>query len=63
MTRFRFGTDLEEALMFQKNFAQAVCSAFDARFCDNNLISYFKILNPINMPSRQVGFQIGVFHN
>ena len=52
-----FGTDLEEALMFQKFFAQFVCSALDARFCDNDLISYFKILNPTNMPSGQVGLQ------
>jgi hypothetical protein len=46
---------LENALMFQKNFAQVVCNAHDARLCDNDLISCFKILNPINMPSGQVG--------
>ena len=57
MTRSRLGIDLEEALMFQKNFAQVVCSALDARFCDNDLISCFKILNPTNMPSGQVGLQ------
>jgi hypothetical protein len=55
MTRFRFDIDLENALMFQKNFAQVVCNAHDARLCDNDLISCFKILNPINMPSGQVG--------
>ena len=36
-------------------FAHVVCSALDARFNDNDLISCFKILNPINMPSGQVG--------
>ena len=57
MTRSRLGIDLEEALMFQKNFAHVVCSALDARFYDNDLISYFKILNPTNMPLGQVGLQ------
>ena len=61
MTRSRIGTDLEETLMFQKNFAQAVCYALDARFCDNDLIFCFKILNPTNMPSGQVACKIGVF--
>ena len=37
MTRFRFGIDLEEALIFQKNFVQIICSALDAHFCDNDL--------------------------
>jgi hypothetical protein len=57
MTRSRLGIDLEKTLMFQNNFAQAVCSALDARFCDNDLISCFKILNPTNMSSGQVGLQ------
>ena len=55
MTRSRLGTDLEDALMFQKNFAHAVRFALDADFCDNDLISCFKILNPTNKPSGQVG--------
>ena len=54
---FKLGIYLEEALMLQKNFVQAVCSALDVRFCDNDLISCFKILNPTNIPSRQVGLQ------
>ena len=57
MTRFRIGIDLEKTLMFQKNFAQTVCSVLDARFCDNDLISCFKILNPTNMPLKQVSLQ------
>ena len=57
MTRSRLSIDLEDALMFQKNFAQVVCSALDTRFCDNDLISCFKILIPTNMPSGQVGLQ------
>jgi hypothetical protein len=61
MTRSRLCTDLEEALMFQKFFAQSVCFALDARFCDNDLISCFKILNPTNMPSGQVGLQMVCF--
>jgi hypothetical protein len=55
MARSRLGTNLENALIFQNNFAHAVCSALDARLCDNDLISCFKILNPTNMPSGQVG--------
>jgi hypothetical protein len=50
MTRSRLGTDLEDVLMFQIFFAQVVCSALDARFCDNDLIYCFNILNPTNMP-------------
>ena len=57
MTWSRFGIDLKKTLMVQKNFTQAVYSALDARFYDNDLISYFKILNPNNMPSMQVGLQ------
>jgi hypothetical protein len=57
MTRSRLGIDLEKTLMFQNNFAQAVCSALDARFCDNDLIYYFEILNLTNMPSGQVSLQ------
>ena len=57
MIRPRLDTDLEETLMFQKNFAQFVCSALDGRFCDNDLIFCFKILNPTNTPSREVGLQ------
>jgi hypothetical protein len=57
MTWSRLDIDLEEALMFQLNFAQAFYSALNVRFCDNDLISCFKILNPTNMPSGQVGLQ------
>jgi hypothetical protein len=55
MDRFRLGDDFEEALKFQCAFAEVVCAGLDARFMDNNLISYFKILNPTIMPSRQIG--------
>ena len=57
MKRCRLGTDLGEALDFQRAFAEAVCAGLDARFQDNDLITCFKVLNPTNMPSRQVGLQ------
>ena len=57
MTQSTFGINLEETLMFLKNFAQAVCSALDARFCDNDLIFCFKILNLTNMPSGEMSLQ------
>ena len=57
MPRSRLGIDLEEAVMFQKNFAHVVYFALDARFCDNDLISCFKILNPTNISLWQVGLQ------
>lgn len=57
MQRSRLGADLEDALAFQKSFAEAVCNGLDAQFTNNDLISCFKILNPTNMPSRQVGLQ------
>ena len=37
----RLGEDLEEALEFQCAFAKVVCVSLDARFVDNDLISYF----------------------
>ena len=49
MPRSRLDIDLEETLMFQRNFAHVVCSALDACFYDNNLILYFKILNTTNI--------------
>ena len=55
LDRSRLGDDLEEALKFQRAFADVVCAGLDARFMDNDLISYFKILNSTNMPSRQIG--------
>jgi hypothetical protein len=58
MDRSRLEDDLEEALKFQRAFAEIVCVGLDARFINNDLISCFKILNPINMPSRQIGLQI-----
>lgn len=55
MTRDRTGADLECALAFQKCYAQNVCVALESRFADNGIIGAFKILNPSNMPTRQVG--------
>ena len=55
MVRDQQGRDLEEALIFQKQFSEAVILALESRFEDNDIISAFKVLNPINMPSRQVG--------
>jgi len=55
MIRDRTGVDLEEALVFQKTYAEAVCRALEARFSDNDIISAFSVLNPSNMPSKRVG--------
>ena len=55
MIRDPNGIDLEEALNFQKSYAEAVCKCLEARFSDNGIISAFKILNPSNMPSKRVG--------
>ena len=41
----------------QRAFAEVVCTGLDSRFIDNDLNSCFKILNPTNMPSRQIGLQ------
>ena len=57
MDRSRLEDDLEETLKFQRAFAEVVCAGLDARFVDNDLISYFKILNFTNMPSTQIGLQ------
>ena len=57
MDRSKLEDDLEEALKFQRTFAEAVCTGLDARFVDNNLITCYKILNPTNMPSKQIGLQ------
>ena len=57
MDHSRLGEDLEEALKFQRTFAEIVYVGLNARFVDNYFISCFKILNPTNMPSRQIGLQ------
>ena len=48
------GIDLEEALNFQKSYAEVVCKCLEARFSDNGIILAFKILNPSNMPSKGI---------
>lgn len=55
MIRDRIGRDLEEALDFQKAYAQAVIDALESRFEDNGIMNAFKVLNPCNMPSKSVG--------
>ena len=57
MIRDRTGADLEEALSFQKFFAEAVIDALETRFGDNGVIGCFKILSPSNMPVKQVGLR------
>ena len=49
------GRDLASALDFQKTYFEAVCSALEATFVDNDNTNYFEILNPLYMPRRQVG--------
>ena len=38
MDRSRLGDDLEEALKFQRAFAEAICAGLDAKSIDNDLI-------------------------
>ncbi|KAL3688692.1 hypothetical protein R1sor_015001 [Riccia sorocarpa] len=54
LQRCRLGTDLEEAVSFQKNFAEAVANALKERFADNDLVSAFRILSPTQMPTQLV---------
>jgi hypothetical protein len=46
------GSNLEEALLFQKNFAEAVTTALESCFDDHGLVASFKILSPTNMPAK-----------
>jgi hypothetical protein len=55
--RSRLEVDLKETLQFQRSFVEVVCDCLQARFTDNDLIFCFKILNPSNMPSKQIGLQ------
>ena len=55
MIRDRNGVDLEEAITFQVYFADEICKWLKNRFKDNDIVSYFKILNTVELPSRQVG--------
>ena len=57
MIRDRTGADLVEALAFQTSFAEEVCKGLEDRFQDNDMIGCFKILNPCELPSRQVGMK------
>jgi hypothetical protein len=57
MIRDCTGADLEEALVFQRNFAGAVTTALENRFDDYGIVPCFKILSPANMPIRQVGLK------
>ncbi len=58
MIRDRIGTDLEEAITFQVCFAEEIYKGLENRFKDNDIVSCFKILNPVELPSRQVGMGV-----
>jgi hypothetical protein len=55
MIRDRSGKDLMDAVAFQKHFALAVYNVLECRFEDNHIMAAFKVLDPTNMPSKQVG--------
>ena len=44
-----------DTVTFQKHFALVVCNELQSRFEDNHIMTTFKVLVPINMPSRQIG--------
>ena len=46
--------DLMIIVAFEKHFVFIIYNALEARFEDNHIISIFKMLGPINMPSKQV---------
>ena len=54
MIRNRTRQDLMNAMTLQKHFALAVCNTLEYRFEDNHIMAAFKMLGPINMPSKQV---------
>ena len=54
MIRDRTGVDLE-AITFQVCFAEEICKGLENRFKGNDIVSCFKILNPVELPLRQVG--------
>ena len=55
MIRDRNGVDLEEAITFQVCFAEEICKGLENRFKDNDIVSCFKILNPVELPSSWYG--------
>ena len=55
MIRNKTEQDLMDAVTFQKQFALAVCNALESRVEDNHIIATFKVLDPTNMHSKQVG--------
>ena len=55
MTRDRTGVDLEEAITFQVCFAEKIYKRLENRFKYNDIVSCFKILNPVELPFRHVG--------
>ena len=57
MIRDRIGADLEEAITFQVCFAKKIYKGLENRFKDNDIVSYLKILNHVELPSRQVGMR------
>jgi len=56
----RIEADLESVLAFQKSYAQNVCY-LESHFVNIEIIDAFKILNPSNMPTRQVGLVSWIF--
>ena len=46
--------NLMNAVTFQKHFALAVCNALECIFEDYHIMTTFKVLDPTNMPFRQV---------
>ena len=55
MIRDKTEQDLMDAVTFQKQFTLAICNALESRFEDNHIIATFKVLDPTDMHSKQVG--------
>jgi hypothetical protein len=47
--------DLETILTFQKQYVEELCVALEFSFEDDEIITSFRFLNLVNMPSKHVG--------
>lgn len=57
MIQVCIGANLEEALQFQRNFAETITTTLESCFDDHGLIVSFKILSLANMLAKQVGLK------
>jgi hypothetical protein len=54
MFRDKSSVDLETILTFQKQYVEELCVALEFSFEDDEIITGFRFLNLVNMPSKHV---------